>query len=146
VGGWQVQGIYQGQTGPPLNFANVIFDGDINDIQLPKSQRTAERWFNTEAGFERNSARQLAGNVRSFPLRLSGARADGFNQWDLSAFKNFQITERVRFQLRAEAQNALNHAMFNPPNTAPVNTNFGQVTATQFPEQRRISLAGKLTF
>lgn len=147
LGGWQVQGIYQGQTGPPLNFGNILFfGGDINAIQLPKSQRTAERWFNIDAGFERNSARQLASNVRTFPLRLNGARSDGFNQWDLSVFKNFRITERVRFQLRAEAQNALNHAMFNPPNTAPVNSNFGKVTATQFPEQRRISLAGKLTF
>lgn len=146
IGGWQVQGIYQGQTGPPLNFGNVAFYGNINDIQLPKSERTAERWFNTAAGFERDPAKQLANNLRTFPLRLPGVRSDGFNQWDLSVFKNFRITERVRFQLRAEAQNALNHAMFNPPNAAPTNSNFGQVTATQFPEQRRINLAGKLTF
>jgi hypothetical protein len=139
-------GIYQGQTGPPLNFGNVAFYGNINDIQSPESQRTAERWFNTDAGFERDPAKQLANNLRTFPLRLSGVRSDGFNQWDLSLFKNFRITERVKFQLRAEGQNALNHAMFNPPNAAPTNSNFGQVTATQFPEQRRISVAGKLTF
>ena len=36
-----------------------------------------------------------------------------------------------------EAQNALNHAPFNPPNLAPNNTLFGQVAATQFAEQRR---------
>ena len=147
AGGWQIQGIYQGQTGPPLNFGNIIFYGsDINDIQLPKGQRTAERWFNIDAGFERNNQLALANNIRTFPLRLNGARSDGFNQWDLSVFKNFRITERVRFQLRAEGQNALNHAMFAAPNTAPANSNFGQVTATQFPEQRRISIAGKLSF
>ncbi|MDZ4802495.1 MAG: hypothetical protein SGI92_30420, partial [Bryobacteraceae bacterium] len=112
---------------------------------IPSGQRSVERWFNT-AGFERDPAKQLAWNVRTFPLRLSGLRQDGFNQWDMSLFKNFRITERFRAQLRAEAQNALNTAMFGAPNTAPANTLFGQVTATQFPEQRRISLALKLSF
>ena len=100
---------------------------------------TAERWFNTEA-FERDW------NVRTFPLRLSNVRADGFNQWDMSLIKSFRITERLRFQLRAEAQNAMNHAMFVAPNTAPANSLFGQVNAAQFPEQRRITIAGKLSF
>ena len=146
AGGWQVQGIYQGQSGPPLGFGNIGFYGNINDIRLPKNQTTAERWFNTNAGFQRDSTQALVNNIRTFPLRLSGVRADGFNQWDLSVFKNFHITERVRFQLRAEGQNALNHAMFAAPNTAPANSNFGQVTATQFAEQRRITIAGKLSF
>ena len=42
--------------------------GNIEDIVLPKSQRTVDRWFNTEAGFERNNARQLGSNLRTFPL------------------------------------------------------------------------------
>jgi hypothetical protein len=28
--------------------------GNIHDIVPPRSQRTVERWFNTEAGFERD--------------------------------------------------------------------------------------------
>ncbi len=147
AGGWQLQGIYQGQSGPPIAFGNVIFYGSsLNSIVRPESERTPERWFNINAGFERDSARQLAWNARSFPLRLSGLRSDGFNQFDLSVFKNVRISERIRLQLRAEAQDALNHAMFAGPNTAPANSLFGQVTATQFAEQRRITVAGKLSF
>ena len=144
AGGWQMQAIYQWQIGPPIGFGNVIFTGaSLNELRLDNP--TPDRWFNI-APFERDAAKQLDWNVRTFPLRLSGLRADGFNQWDVSLIKNFNIAERVRFQLRAEAQNALNHAMFNPPNTAPANSLFGQVAATQFAEQRRITIAGKLSF
>lgn len=145
IGGWSMQGIYQYQTGAPINWGNVLHIGDIKDIPLSSSERSVERWINT-ADFNKVPAEQLLWNVRTFPLRLNGVRQYGFNQWDLSVFKNFAITERIRFQLRAEAQNALNHAMFNPPNVAPTNTLFGQVTATQFPEARRITIAGKLSF
>jgi len=49
-------------------------------------------------------------------------------------------------QLRAEAQDALNHAMFSPPNTAPTNTAFGQVNSSVAPEQRRINLSTRLSW
>jgi hypothetical protein len=145
LGGWSVQGIYQYMTGAPINWGNVLHVGDIKDIPLTSGERSVERWFNTN-DFNKVPAQQLLWNVRTFPLRLNGVRQYGYNQWDLSVFKNFAITERVRFQLRGEAQNALNHAMFNPPNAVPTNTLFGQVTATQFPEARRITIAGKLSF
>jgi hypothetical protein len=144
-GGWSIQGIYQYQTGAPINWGNVLHMGDIKSIPLSSSERSVERWINTD-DFNKVPAQQLLWNRRTFPLRLNGVRQYGFNQWDMSVFKNFAITERIRFQLRAEAQNALNHAMFNPPNAVPTNTLFGQVTATQFPEARRITIAGKLSF
>ena len=61
-------------------------------------------------------------------------------------FKNFRIRERLTFQLRGEAQDAFNHAMFAAPNTAPANTLFGSVNGTVGAEQRRISVVGKLTW
>ncbi len=146
LGGWSAQGIYNGQSGPPLNWGNILFYGNIKDIPLPKSQRTVERWFNVDAGFERDNRRALASNIRTFPLRLSGVRQDGYNNWDLSLFKSIRITERITFQLRAEAQDALNHAMFAAPNTAPANSLFGQVNSIVGTEQRRVSVGGKLTW
>jgi hypothetical protein len=49
-------------------------------------------------------------------------------------------------QIRIEAQDAMNHAMFSPPNTAPANTLFGQVSGVVAPEQRRINLGLKLSW
>ena len=48
--------------------------------------------------------------------------------------------------LRAEAQDALNHALFAAPNNAPANTLFGKVSSIQATEQRRIALGMKLSF
>ena len=146
AGGWSVQGIYQGQSGPPIGFGNILFYGNIQDMVLPRSERTVERWFNTSAGFETNSQKQLASNIRTMPLRFTGLRADGYNNMDLSVFKNFKIHERLSFQLRGEAQDVFNHAMFAAPNTAPANTLFGSVNAIVGTEQRRVTIAGKLSW
>jgi hypothetical protein len=147
VGGWSVQGIYQGSSGLPLSFGNAAFYGDIKDIALPNSERTADRWFNTEAGFEKSAGRQLANNIRTFPLRLNGVRSDGFNILNLSAYKNFRITERLRLQFRAEAVDALNHPIFSAPNTSPTSGSFGQVTSLGSGNtQRRITFTGKVTW
>ena len=147
AGGWSLNGIYQGASGLPLSFGNVAFAGDINAINIPNGQRTVDRWFNIDAGFERNSARQLANNIRTFPLRLSGARPDGFNILNLSALKNFRISERLRLQFRAEAVDALNHPLFAAPDMSPTSGTFGQVsTLGSGNTQRRITLGGKVTW
>lgn len=118
------------QSGSPLEFGDAIFIGNVEDIALPRSQRTVERWFNTEAGFNRNNAMQRSANVRTFPLRFGGVRSAPQYRWDLSAKKDFSLTEQVRMELRIEAINAFNHAIFLPPATTPTASNFGQVSGT----------------
>lgn len=146
VGGWQVQGVYEGQSGMPLNFGNIIFNGDVKDIALPVSERSVERWFNVDAGFERSSKNQLANNIRTFPLRFSGIRSDGINNFDLSMLKNIPIKESVRGQFRMEAYNALNHVQLANPNMAPANSAFGSITAEKGHGQRQINFVFKLLF
>ena len=145
AGGWSINAIYQWQSGPPIGFGNVLFRGRVENLVIPYADRTVERWFNT-AGFETNPQLQLEQNYRTFPLRFTGLRADGWNNWDVSLFKNIKVAERWNLQLRAEAVNALNHAMFGAPNTAPTNTLFGQVNNTIWSEQRKITVAARLTF
>jgi len=146
VGGWQTQAIFTWQAGPPLGFGNVIYSGTYDQIRLPSNQRSLERWFNT-SGFERNSRLQLANNIRTFPLRIRQVRAPAINIWDMSAFKNFQIREGIRLQVRCEAEGALNHPNFNPPNTSPTSTLFGSITSTQTGEgERRMFVGLKLIF
>ncbi|MCX6636230.1 MAG: hypothetical protein NT090_14295 [Acidobacteria bacterium] len=134
IGGWQIQGIFQGQSGPAVGFGNAIFTGKLSDIPLPTGQRTIDQWFNVNAGFERNSSRQLGSNIRTLSSRFSGIRGDGMNNWDISIIKNTDIKERVKLQFRAEFINTFNHTQFAAPNTSPSSSAFGTVTSdTQWP-------------
>ncbi|MEK7405610.1 MAG: TonB-dependent receptor [Acidobacteriota bacterium] len=145
ISGWQVQGVYTGQSGQALGFGNAIFFGDIKQVPLPKSQRTAERWVNTDAGFERRSARALSFNLRTLNSRFNGVRGDGINQWNLSLIKNTRITESKSVQFRAEAINALNHVQFVNPNMTPTSSAFGTITDEKS-SGRAIQLGFKFLF
>ena len=161
VSGWQLAAVYAYQSGPPLgNWGNVIYNGDLGNIKLPGEQQEVERWINT-SGFERDPAKQLVSNVRTFPMRFGFLRGDYISNWDISVLKNTKITEKVNLQFRAEFLNAFNTALLfttgtpgqinlNP--TSPVSTpaargDFGSVTAgTQENYARRIQFAMKLLF
>jgi hypothetical protein len=145
ISGWQVLGIVTSQSGAALGFGNAIFAGDLKNIPLPKDVRNVDRWFNVDAGFERDSARQLASNIRTFPSRFSGIRADGPLNWDLSVMKNTRLTEGVQLQFRAEAINAFNHPQFTAPNVNPASTAFGVVTG-EFAWPRVIQFGMKVLF
>jgi hypothetical protein len=147
VAGWQLSGIYAYQSGAPLSFGNYIFRGKYDDLPLSGDQQSLSRWFNTDAGFEKNSSLQLVNNVRTFPLRLSNVRSDEMNNYDLSLFKNNKIGEKLNAQFRADFLNAFNHPQFPAPNTNPTQVQFGTVQAsTQANYPRRIQLTLKLIF
>jgi len=145
ISGWQASGIYQGQSGAPLGFGNAIFLGNLADIPIANGARTVDRWFNVDAGFERNSGLQPSQNLRTLNSRFSGIRADGANNLDLAIIKNTRLKEGVQFQLRFEGINALNHPQFNPPNTTPSSSAFGQVTET-WASPRTVLFAAKILF
>lgn len=145
LGGWQYQAIYQAQSGAALSFGNIIYRGNLHDIPLPRDQRTVDRWFNTSAPFERNPAKQLAWNIRTFPSRLAGLRGPGDNYWDMSLAKVFQFHERVRLQLRTNWEGALNTPQFSNPNTTVTSTLFGMISSIRG-EARRIYVGAKLLF
>jgi hypothetical protein len=145
AGGWQLSAIYQANSGPALGYGNILFYGDVHDIPLPAGERSVEMWFNRNAGFERDSTKQLAQNIRTFPSRLAGLRGKGINMWNMSALKNIRVHERVRIQFRCELLNATNHSHFSTPNMAPANLQFGNITATTgYP--RQIYFALKLLY
>jgi hypothetical protein len=145
IEGWQTQAIYQYQSGAPLGFGNAIFNGNLADIPLAAGDRTIYRWFNTAAGFERTSSKQLASNLQTLSTRFSGIRGGSLNNWDISLVKNTSIGELARLQFRTEFINALNHAQYGNPNTTPTSSSFGRVTSTsQWP--RTIQFGLKLLF
>ncbi len=145
LGNWQFDTTEVHQSGAPLAWGDVLFYGNIQDIQLPDSQQNVSRWFNTDAGFNKVSSQQLANHIRTFPLRFNGIRADGQTQWNFSLLRNYHVIERLTAQVRAEVYNALNHPVFAAPNTTPTSSAFGTVT-TPASEPRGWQFALKLVF
>lgn len=133
VGGWQVNGIVTMQTGFPFPiFAEDVgglldnFSNRANLVGDPRSgfTRSTAQWFNTKA-FQQPAAGVLGNSGRNI------LRAPGINNFDLSAFKNFQVVERLSLQFRVESFNAFNHTQFGTPVTNMVSPQFGQVTSAR---------------
>jgi hypothetical protein len=146
ISGWQLSGIYTHQTGFPLGWGNIIFTGDLDDIDLPSSERTLARWFNTDAGFNRTTAQQLGSNIRTFPLRLTNVRASSVDNVDLSLIKNTRIAGKT-LELRIDSLNAFNTPLLPGPNTTPTAQAFGSISAsTQVNYARRTQVSMKFIF
>jgi hypothetical protein len=156
---WQLSGITTFMTGTPVSPGFSTSDGQditgstesarivvVGDPNLPKSQRTFSRNFNTEA-FAR-PAKYSFGNSG-----IGILRNPAWNNWDISVSKRipWQGEERY-FQLRGEFYNAWNHAQFNAydstarfnPAGQQINSNFGALTGTRDP--RKIQLSLRLMF
>jgi hypothetical protein len=152
VGGWQVNGILNVQSGDPLgisatgtaalfseasrantNGGNPNLSGDAHN--------RLDRWFDTSV-FNQPAPYTL-GNLS--PL-VTNLRNHYTNNLDLSLFKQFQAFEKLKVQFRAEAFNSLNRVRFGAPNTN-VNggANFGRVT-TQSNSPRQLQFGLKLLF
>jgi hypothetical protein len=164
IGGWQVTGIYQWQSGRPIDLGsrNVYFNADPSSLRANITGSTVDATFNpsifyfTDAAVQTNGVVDpnkqradqrimLANNIRTFPSRLPGFRRQPLNLWDLSLIKNFSYKERLKFQLRGEFLNAFNHPQFGDPETNPTSSNIGKVTSqTNLPRNVQIGL--KLIF
>ncbi len=99
------------------------------------------------SGGLRNGVYQdFANYVRTYPTRWADVRGPGVNNFDVGIFKNFLFAEKVKFQLRFEAYNALNHPRFDSPNSDPTSANFGRIGPTEENNPRVIQMAAKLSF
>jgi hypothetical protein len=142
AGGWTLNSVVQRQSGPPLEWGDIwpLFTGDSTKVGLAKDVRTVDRWINTDAGFNKNSAQQLASNVRYSPFRFSNLRADGQSRWDFTLSKDFPIRERLKAQFRAEVDNAWNHPNLLLPNMTPTAATFGAITGQDVPRVWQLNL------
>src|SRR5439155_7089717 len=114
IGGWQFNGITTLRSGRPfsvlLNFDNQN-DGQRNQNQRPNVlgdpqpsgfTQTAAGWFDTGA-FAVPAPYTYGNSGRNI---LYGP---GLQSWDFGLFKNIRVTEKSRFQFRAEFFNAFNN-------------------------------------
>ncbi len=142
--GMQVGVTYEWQPGPLIDFGNLFYYGELNQIQ--SNTPTLDAWFNT-ANFEKDPARTPAAyHKRVFPTRIDGLRRDMTNQWNTNFQKEIRIREGMVFQLRLDALNVQNRSQFNAPDTGPTSTNFGRITSQTAATNRFIQIQGRLRF
>jgi len=156
---WQLSGITTFMTGTPFTPGFSTSDGQditgsqegaritlIGDPNLPKSQRTFFKNFNTDA-FARTPQRDF-GNAGNGILRNPA-----WNNWDISVSRRIPWKGEERyFQFRGEFYNAWNHTQFSGydtgarfnPQGQQINANFGALTGTRDP--RKIQLSLRLMF
>jgi hypothetical protein len=123
IGGWQSNGIVSLRSGFPftlqqgndLNTGSNARPDRIADGAL--SNPTRDLWYDPQA------FRRVSCNIPTRPdlchFGSSGVNVltgPGQDNFDLSLYKNFQITERVRLQFRSEFFNAFNTPRFGDPN------------------------------
>jgi hypothetical protein len=158
LGGWAINFIYGYQSGQPFTincpvttaagfgcFANVVQGQNIY-----AGPHNYKQWLNP-AAFAQPPAVTSIGQTDYSPLGGSGQQARGpsFSNLDSSIFKNFNFTETVRLQFRAEFFNTTNTPQFGQPATGSLNFNassgFSSITTVRN-NQRLIQLALKLFF
>jgi hypothetical protein len=141
AGGWSVNFILSIQDGQPFTVGCPTATSTgfgCNALMVPGQNRYADSsvaHFINAAAFAQPSAVTAIGQSDFSPLGGAPTQVTGppFRRLDLSLFKQFHVTERAYFELRAEAFNVSNTPNFaNPSNLNLVNTsNFGGITATR---------------
>jgi hypothetical protein len=132
LGGWTIGGINSFLTGFPMNLSvrgnpsgtggfNLDRPNVVGEWRIPGSERGPDRWFNTDA-FARNDPFTFGNAGRNI------LEAPGTIKFDLALHKNFQFTEKMRMQFRAETFNAFNTPIFDGPNLQVGNRNLGVIS------------------
>jgi hypothetical protein len=143
-GGFQVAATFEWQPGPLLDWPNLFYYGDINDIK--NNGRNLDQWFTTE-NFERDASKAPAAfHRRVFPTRIAGVRADGLNRWDTNLQRKFKIRENLAFELRLDALNLFNRSQFSAPVTNPISTDFGKVVGEEATTKRFFQIQARIRF
>ncbi len=157
LGGWQISGVTQFQTGTPCSigvnqdYAGVGQDGSfgcgvgnqqlwnvVGDPQIlgkfaAGGAKDPNQWFSTVNPDGSSIFRAPAKGTFATGYVRDLIYQPGFQNWNLGLFKAFAINERTGFQFRAEAFNFINHPNLGGSagggvNFNPTSSTFGKVT------------------
>ncbi len=147
LGGWTFNSVFLYQSGAPLTFGNVLRASGTGDgvNGIGYNARGVDGYAFNRSAFVTASASQPQFNLRTYRSQYSTVRADGINNWDASALKNFHVTEAAYLQLRFEAYNVGNRPTFSAPNVTPTSGSFGQITGTAN-NPRTIQMGARIVF
>jgi hypothetical protein len=132
--GWTVDAAFKARTATPFSvvISSEMSNGDLAELTYPdyvpgtpiyvSDPLAAGRRRVNRAAFQHQSTGQGLGR--------NSLRGFGFAQLDVGLRRRFQLSERLRLQLRAEVFNALNRANFGNPVGDLRSSLFGQSVQT----------------
>jgi hypothetical protein len=140
LGDWQLSAVFSLMTGRPLTFGTNV------SINTPGSSATPDQtgpitrlhniagpggsvlWFDT-APFKQPL--DADGKTPHFGnLGRNNFDGPGLGDLDVSLFRKFQLSERVKGEFRAESLNFTNTPAFSNPNTTVGSVDFGKISGT----------------
>jgi hypothetical protein len=172
LGGWQLSGTAQFQTGSPCGVGtNNDFAGvsstDLGSFGcgsqgqfwvlngLPQITGNIAPGIGANASspkyFTANYTQPAAGTFNLQPGVRDNIYGPGFQDWNLALFKKFAITERQAFEFRAEAYDFINHPNWaaigatGGLNLNPTSSTFGEITGKST-LARNLQLSLRYTF
>jgi hypothetical protein len=149
---WTFATIYQVQSGMPLTisvFGDTANSGTVlgeNPVRanvtgqpvFGPGTHTADEWFNPTA-FATPAAFTYGDAGRN------SVYGPGLQTMDIAIQRSFRLTEKLNFQFRGEAFNALNKVNLGTPNRFVNTPQFGTITMAMTPG-REIQLGARLSF
>jgi hypothetical protein len=176
IGGWQANTIVTIDSGTPFDINtsgvnNAGIDNRADVVKFSHAARgsvggttVANRLTYFTGTFAPPPTISVGGNTvytRAGNVERNQFYGPGFTGVDFGIFKDFAITERVKFQLRAQAYNLFNTPAFTNPDadihdgvanpdgtytTGPASNGFGSLNATRQQSQRQLEFAARINF
>lgn len=160
LGGWEITGIVSAGSGQYSTATNTgqdpsgigLLAGGATALARPDQvgnpntgPKTVTQWFNTNAFKNVLEPPAVAtAQVRDGNAHVNTILGPGYENLDLSVFKNIQIFRELHAQLRVEGFNVFNHTNFTTINTTVGNSAYGQATAAA--SNRILQLGAKFNF
>jgi len=153
LGGWQMTGLFQAQTGLPLT-VTAGQDRSLTGLGVDRAVVVGPAIgpgacvsapcvnYLTPGSFALPpTAATASPYILAFGDFGKGAiSGPGLLTWDVALFRSFTFHERVTVQLRGEFFNVLNRANFNNPTTTVSAGGFGSITGSGDPRIGQLAL------
>jgi Carboxypeptidase regulatory-like domain len=176
LGGWQTNAIVTLDSGTPIDIdtngsTQASIDNRADVLQFTRVRRAqvggtnvANRVTYFTGTFAPPPTISVNNNItytRAGNVERNQFYGPGYKAVDFGIFKDFSITERVKFQLRAQAYNLFNTPAFTNPDTdihdgvanangtyttGPTGQGFGAIDGTRQQSQREMEFAGRINF
>jgi hypothetical protein len=122
----------------PANRPDQIFNPNAG------APHTRTSWLINGTGLQRAFANVPAGQYRPGNASIGSILGPGYQDWDLSVYKNIRIWDKVSLQLRGESFNTFNHTNWVGLTTNITSSAYGQITSAA--DARRLQLGAKVYF